>query len=39
VVLDAGRVVERGRHAELVTRNGRYAQMWRLQQSGQDGPA
>jgi ATP-binding cassette subfamily B protein len=35
VVLEAGRVVERGPHAELLSRNGRYAQMWRLQQSGQ----
>ncbi len=36
VVLEAGRVVERGPHAELLARNGRYAQMWRLQQSGPD---
>ena len=36
VVLEAGRVVERGPHAELLARNGRYAQMWRLQQAGQD---
>ena len=36
VVLEAGRVVERGPHAELLARNGRYADMWRLQQSGQD---
>ncbi len=35
VVLDAGRVAERGAHAELLQRNGRYTQMWRLQQSGQ----
>ncbi len=33
VVLEAGRVVERGPHAELLARGGRYAQMWRLQQS------
>jgi ATP-binding cassette, subfamily B, heavy metal transporter len=37
VVLEAGRVVERGPHAELLARGGRYAAMWRLQQSGQDG--
>ena len=36
VVLEGGRVVERGPHAELLARGGRYAQMWRLQQSGQD---
>ena len=33
VVLEAGRVVERGSHAELLARDARYAQMWRLQQS------
>jgi ATP-binding cassette, subfamily B, heavy metal transporter len=36
VVLEAGRVVERGAHAELLARGGRYAEMWRLQQSGAD---
>ena len=35
VVLDKGRVVERGPHAELLARGGRYAEMWRLQQSGE----
>jgi ATP-binding cassette subfamily B protein len=35
IVLEAGRVVERGQHAELLSRGGRYAQMWRLQQSGE----
>jgi len=39
VVLEGGRLVERGPHAELLARDGRYAQMWRLQQSGQDEPA
>jgi ABC-type transport system involved in Fe-S cluster assembly fused permease/ATPase subunit len=34
VVLERGRVVERGGHAELMARGGRYAEMWRLQQSG-----
>ncbi|MEV7026819.1 ABC transporter ATP-binding protein [Kitasatospora sp. NPDC093558] len=28
VVLDGGRVAERGRHAELVAAGGRYAQLW-----------
>ncbi|HSQ73797.1 MAG TPA: ABC transporter ATP-binding protein/permease [Rubrivivax sp.] len=35
VVLEAGRIVERGPHAELLARGGRYAEMWRLQQSGE----
>ncbi|MEZ5627026.1 MAG: ABC transporter ATP-binding protein/permease [Rhodocyclaceae bacterium] len=32
LVLDQGRIVERGRHQALLTANGAYAQMWRLQQ-------
>jgi ATP-binding cassette subfamily B protein len=32
IVLDRGRIVERGRHAELLARNGLYADMWRRQQ-------
>ena len=32
VVLDRGRVAERGRHGELLARNGLYADMWRRQQ-------
>jgi len=32
VVLDRGRVAERGRHADLLARNGLYADMWRRQQ-------
>jgi ATP-binding cassette subfamily B protein len=35
VVLEAGRVVERGPHAELLALGGRYAEMWLLQQSGE----
>ncbi len=34
IVLDGGRLVERGSHAELLAHDGRYAEMWRLQQSG-----
>jgi len=32
LVLDHGRVVERGRHAQLLEADGRYAGMWRKQQ-------
>jgi ATP-binding cassette subfamily B protein len=31
LVLDNGRIVERGNHAALLARDGRYAAMWRLQ--------
>ena len=32
LVLDSGRIVERGRHAELLERDGKYADMWHRQQ-------
>jgi len=32
IVLDKGRIVERGRHAPLLAQGGAYAQMWLLQQ-------
>ena len=35
LVMDAGRILERGTHAQLLALNGRYAQMWALQQSAE----
>jgi ATP-binding cassette subfamily B protein len=32
LVLEAGRIVERGSHAELLERQGTYSRMWRMQQ-------
>ena len=35
LVMDAGRIIEQGTHAELLAADGHYAQMWRLQQREQ----
>ena len=35
LVMDAGQIVERGTHAQLLSAQGRYAQMWALQQSAE----
>lgn len=37
LVLETGRVVERGRHGELLERNGAYAVMWRTQNRAEKG--
>ena len=36
LVLDAGHIIERGTHAQLLAADGRYAQMWSLQQSQEE---
>ena len=36
LVMDSGRVVERGTHPALLAANGRYAQMWALQQQEEE---
>jgi len=35
LVMDAGQIVERGTHAQLLAAQGRYAQMWALQQNAE----
>ncbi len=39
LVLEAGRVIERGRHGDLLALDGVYAQMWRRQAAEQSEPA
>jgi ATP-binding cassette, subfamily B, heavy metal transporter len=39
IVLDRGRIVERGRHADLIARGGVYADMWAKQLVENDAPA
>ncbi|WP_418646749.1 ABC transporter ATP-binding protein [Thauera butanivorans] len=36
LVIDGGRVVEAGRHGEMLADNGRYARMWQAQQSAKN---
>ena len=38
LVLEAGRVIERGRHADLLSRGGAYAALWARQQETSQGP-
>ncbi|MGF7172488.1 ABCB family ABC transporter ATP-binding protein/permease [Azospirillum doebereinerae] len=39
LVLEAGRVIERGRHLELLAAGGAYASLWARQQESSQGPA
>jgi ATP-binding cassette subfamily B protein len=35
LVMEAGQIIERGNHAELLAIQGRYASMWAMQQSAE----
>ena len=35
LVMEAGQIIERGNHAELLAQQGRYASMWAMQKSGE----
>ena len=37
LVMDAGRIIERGTHNEMLAQGGRYAEMWSLQQQSSEG--
>ncbi|PUE53644.1 metal ABC transporter permease [Limnohabitans sp. 2KL-17] len=39
LVMEAGQIIERGNHSELLASQGRYASMWALQQNTESSPA
>ena len=36
IVLDQGKIIEQGTHQALLQENGKYAQMWQIQQAEQN---